>query len=747
MVARPGPAFGDLLRTYRLRVLWSQQQLARQCGLSVRTIRNLERGAVRPRADSVRLLADALGLSAAEAAELAREARRDAPLARQLPPDVPDFTGRGSEVTAIAHALDRPAAVPVVLLAGTPGVGKTALAVHVAHAIADRFPDGQLYADLRGAGPDPLDPATVLLRFLRALGLEAAEIPATADERATAYRSALAGRRVLVVLDDAGREAQVRPLLPGTAGCAVLITGRTRLPGLAGVRPVDVPVPDREQAVALLSEVAGRDRVAAEPDAARAIIERCGRLPLALRIAGARLAGRPRWSLDRLSRLLDDEAGRLDELAAGDLEVRASLALSYRSLPAPVRRAFRLLGVAGVGEFSPWLLAPLLDVPVAQAERLTAQLADACLLDPVTRAGTDRYRLHDLVRVYARECGDDEEPPARREAFVRLLGGWLALAELADQSLPTSSDVVTTGDTQRWSVPAAEAAEIISDPAGWFDLERDNLITAARAAAAADLTEPAWELAGTMVAWLLLRNDLGVHDSLYGPVTAACRRAGNARGVAAMAAIGHQPALAARNGTDAESELRSARACFAELGDARGEAATLVGLAMLTTDKPLQYRLSEEALVLARRYGDRIRELGALLTISRAAYELDRLPDSAAYCVEAIAIARSLGAEEVRASLLWRLGLIAAKDGRPREAIVVLEEAVTVTRRIGQRAGEAAVLLTLAETLLDLGRVAESRQHLEDALAAGPRQHSPFIRTHLGPLQTRLALAERVRVS
>jgi hypothetical protein len=366
--------FGALLRTYRERGLLSQEQLGERSGLSARTIGDLERAVRRPRGGSVRLLADALGLVESERERFEDAARGlspgggpppqpvpclPAPAApHQLPPDVADFVGRAELVAQLRGWLAcwpdgvatkaNGTAVPVAAVSGKAGVGKSALALHVAHQLAAVFSDGQLYASLGGAdvaGTAPREPAEVLGWFLRALGVDGGAVPAGLEERAALYRSRLAGRRVLVVLDDAADQAQVRPLLPGGPGCAVLITSRARLAGLAGARLVHVDVLDTGQAVALLARIAGSGRVAAEPAAATAIVAACGWLPLAVRIAGARLAARPHWPLCRMASLLADERGRLDELAHGDLEVRASLSLSYQALGQRQRRLFRRLGL------------------------------------------------------------------------------------------------------------------------------------------------------------------------------------------------------------------------------------------------------------------------------------------------------------------------------------------------------------------------------------------------------------------
>jgi transcriptional regulator with XRE-family HTH domain len=356
-----------MVRARRRRARLTQEHLAERAGLSPRTIRALERGEVRrPRPDSVALLVDALGLTGGPREEFeaaAWEGDRPGPPGLpaapcQLPTDLADFTGRAEQVALVQEVLadarpaGTPTAVVVSAVAGKAGVGKTALAVHVAHRLRPRFPDGQLYVDLRGAEPQPLDPAEVLSRFLRALGVDGAAIPADIEERTALYRARLADRRVLVVLDDAVDEAQVRRLLPGTAGCGVLATSRARLSSLEGARLVDLDVLTPGQAVELLGRIAGAARVAAEPEAAAAIVGYCGRLPLAVRIAGAKLVGRPHWSLDRLAALLADERGRLDQLAAGDLEVRASVALSYQALTGEQQRTFRLLGLLEAPDFA-----------------------------------------------------------------------------------------------------------------------------------------------------------------------------------------------------------------------------------------------------------------------------------------------------------------------------------------------------------------------------------------------------------
>ena len=354
------------------------------------------------------------------------------PVPAQLPADIPDFTGRAGQVDALRQLLSpdgqapgSPGAVPVVLVAGSGGLGKTALAIHVAHLLAGRFGGGQLYANLRGA-TEPVDPGEVLARFLRDLGVDGAWVPVEAEERAAQFRTRLAGRQVLIVLDDARDAAQVRPLLPGSASCSVLVTARWGMPELVGSRLVDLDVLPPAEARALFGRVAGEERAGAEPDPTDEVLAACAGLPLAIRIAGARLAARGGWNVHTLAGRLSDERRRLDELRAGNLAVRTSFEVSFASLarsagPGGVdpAHAFRLLG-----EWTgPFIALPAACALFGQAERPVADalevLVDAHLLDSPE---PDVYRFHDLLRVYAADRARAQESERdRQEAVGRLL--------------------------------------------------------------------------------------------------------------------------------------------------------------------------------------------------------------------------------------------------------------------------------------------------------------------------------------
>lgn len=422
--ARACMEFGQLLSAFRHDRSLSQEDLASRSGMSVRAIRDLERGQVqRPRHSTVALLADALALDESErvafkdaAIGSARGAGRGGKyLARwgivpcQLPPDLEDFTGHEIALQQLrlraAGRENTATAAMITAVVGKGGIGKSALAVHAAHQLRSHFPGGQLYANLRGVEGQAIDAADVLRRFLSALGIECDRVPGDVDSRVGLYRSLMADRRAIVVLDNAVSEAQVRPLLPAGARNFVLVTSRARLAGLALADVVDLSVLRPGQAVELLGRIVGADRVAEEPEAAATIARLCGYLPLALRIVGVRLAAKPHWRLRRLASRLQAHDRRLDELTAGDLEVRASVALSYKGLGDLERRAFRLLGLLEGPDFAPSMLSALLDLPITTAEDVAEHLADAQLLDTIGEdaAGQLRYRCHDLLRLFARE--------------------------------------------------------------------------------------------------------------------------------------------------------------------------------------------------------------------------------------------------------------------------------------------------------------------------------------------------------
>ena len=643
----------------------------------------------------------------------------------QLPADIPDFVGRDDQITQV---LDRFGAaegtVAVTTIAGKAGVGKTTLAVHAAHRLRERFPDGQLYVNLRGRGARAVEPGEVLARFLRALGVDGSAVPNDADERAALYRSRLAGRRMLVLLDDADGERQVRPLLPGVPGSAVLITSRARLSGLESARAVDLDVLDAAQAVELLAAVVGPSRVAAEAGAAAEIVRLCGRLPLAVRIAGARLAARPLWALARLARDLADERGRLDRLRAGDLEVRASFALSHDSLDEPARRAFALLGMLEAPDFPAWTAAALLDVDQHVAEDLVDALVEAQLVDVVgrDRVGQLRYRFHDLLRAYARELAAGVPETERDQALRRVTGGWLSLAQEAAPRVPTSYWGFAMGPLACWR-PADEVVAVTApDPAGWFRAEWASLLSAVEQAFAAGDDQ--------LAAGLGLRlSPVFVVRGLYDDWRAICRlsldgahRSGNRwwEG-AALRGLGELDLLQLSL-PEAVTHLEAARDAFDEVGDDHGTAIVAAGLGAAYTELGRDDDGDGEAFAQLERARHLLIDLNdhrsrawVLRRLGRLRQRQGRLDDAATYFEQAL---RGLDEAEAvaEAGLLERLGEIRTLQGRGDEAGMAIERALLLHRRHGDLFGEARALRSLGELHRVEGRPDQALNHLADAL-------------------------------
>ena len=393
---------------------------------------------------------------------------------------------------------DDPGAVRIALVAGSGGLGKTSLAVHAAHRVRASFPDGQLYVDLLGATAHPLPPADVLARFLRDLGVDGRDIPAEDDERAARYRTVLAGRRMLVVLDNARDAAQVRPLLPGAASCAVLVTTRSRMPDLASTRLVDLNVLDDDEALTLFTKVVGDERAAAEPEATAELLLACAGLPLAIRICAARLATRSGWTIRAMANRLRDEHRRLDELRVGDLAVRASFQVSFASLPtsappggiAPAD-AFRMLGLWHGPSISSAAAAALFGTPEYLASDALETLVDAHLLESTS---PDRYKFHDLLRVYSSERAvADLSEPDRDAAIGRLLRWYVRTADAAATAVSPHRYNMPLGRRPRMTWPRSASPPPRSALA-WYDGERANLVAATRQAAESGLHDIAWRL-------------------------------------------------------------------------------------------------------------------------------------------------------------------------------------------------------------------------------------------------------------
>ncbi len=716
-----------LLRARRERALLSQEELAARAGLSVRTVRNIETGRLsRPHPETVRRISEALTaagapVTAAGAPEPTAVRNRPEPRPpvqplHQLPPAIADFTGRDTEVRQLRALLEGERAgtgtARVVSVTGLAGVGKTALALHAAHLVRDRFEGGQLYVDLLGAGTSPRPPDEVLALFLLALGVEGTAIPDGTEARAALYRSVLDGCRMLVVLDNAADESQVRPLLAAAEGCAHLVTGRTRLLGLEGAHTVALDVLDAGEAAELLGRIADTDRIAGQPAAER-IGTACGGLPLAIRVAAARLASRPHWRADTLADLLDDERGRLDELTAGDLGVRASFELSYHTLDTRQRHAFRTLALLDPPDFPAWVLAaafgpartPVTDTALRRSGMLLEQLVDAQLVQTTGRdeAGQVRYRMHDLLRVYGRERALAEDPAIdRRDVLLRVLAGWLALAERAEELLPSGEHLPLPRVAPRWRLPAPVTAALVDPPADWFAAERAALVSAVAQAAELGCAGLACELAGSLTAFFELRSRHDDWQRTHETALAAARTAGDTRAQGLLLCRLGNLQLDRNELDTALDVLGAALAAHRAAADARGESHTLQALSH--------------------------------------AHRLRGQPEDARRCAEAaIEILHASGERRGLAGARYYLGTVLVEQGAFAAALAQLHLALDADETAGDRRGAAMTSLQLARAHLAMGDLPAARRAAQHCLDAqrelGDQRGRAYALVTLGEIQ------------
>ena len=627
---------------------------------------------------------------------------------RQLPADTAGFTGRAAELARLDTVLRGPGP-SFAVVSGIPGVGKTALAVHWGHRCKDRFPDGQLYVDLRGYDDrPPLRPAAVLAVFLRAFGVPPAEVPADPDEAAALYRSNLAERRVLVVLDNAGHVEQVRPLLPGGPGCAALVTSRDQLSGLAvrdgAIRvPLDV-LPPRD-AADLLRGAIGAGRVAAEPASTAELVGLCGHLPLALRIAAAQLTGGGIGDIGSyVAALSGDRLTALQVHGDSQAAVRAAFGLSYARRSLPARRLFRLLGLVPCADLTVPAAAALTGATTPVAEHLLAELAEGHLVE---RHRPGRYVTHDLLRVYAAERARVEEPETdRRLALDRLSDHYLNTVVAATRMV--SPQVIRLPDPP--GPPAPDFADHTA-ATDWLEAERSNLLALITHAATDGPHRYAWQLADALRGWLHRR--LYLADSLTASRMAlvAGRRAADPTGLAAayncLATVHWQAnhtGLALRYFSQGRAHARSA--CWAE-----GEATALYGRSIINVvcgAGPDAADDLEEALAINRRVGSARGEAVCLNSLAVLHFELGDLRAAAGHAAASVRVYRSSETAVGGAVPTTNLGEINHLLGDSDAGLRLLAEALAGHRAVGNRGAEAATLSSLAAVHADLGDLARA---------------------------------------
>ncbi|MFC8538550.1 BTAD domain-containing putative transcriptional regulator [Streptomyces sp. NPDC057249] len=650
---------------------------------------------------------------------------------QQLPAATSDFVADENQLAALEKALTggrERRAVGLAVITGKPGTGKSTLAVHLAHRLAETgFPDGQLYCDLRGTGT-PATTAEVLGRFLRALGIPGQLIPDSLDERAEMYRTRLASRRLLVVLDDAASESQVQPLLPGSRDCAVLVTSRARLTALPGAHRVELDVLDEERALKLLSRIIGEERVEGEAASAEALVRTVGRLPLALRIVAARLAARPHWTLASMVHRLANERHRLDELAHGEMTMRASLSLTYNGLAPEDRGLLRLLSMARTPTLPGWLAGALLDDDRPVPSDLLEPLVDMQMLDVVgvERTGGYRYQFHEIIRVYAREqLASQDAPELRRDALVRMAGGWMYLAQEAHRKVYGGDFTVLHGDAPRWAPPPSCTSDLLAgDPLAWFDAEQGALCGMVEHAADEGLHDVSWNLATTLVTLFEVRGHYDLWEQTHVRALAAVRKAGNLRGTAAVrASLGSL--YMSRNEFDmARQALSSALDVFQALDEPQGEALCRRDMALIARtsgEDDTALDLYERSLADFDQAGDVV---GRAIVLTQSAHIRMRRGDmdlAQAQLDEALEIYDGVGYLGGRARTLRRVGQLLLERGELDLAVLTFTEVLELCRDSGDVIGEGHLLRDLGQAFVLMGRPDRARYFFDRAVAARER--------------------------
>jgi DNA-binding SARP family transcriptional activator len=631
---------------------------------------------------------------------------------RQLPAEVLDFSGRRELVDELTAVLAQRRA-PVVVLSGAPGVGKSMLAVRVAHRVRDAFPDGQLFAQLAGA-TDAREVGDVLADLLRTLGVTGPAIPEDLHAKAAVLRNRLADRKVLLVLDDAANPAQIRDLLPGTEASAVLVTSRWRLSGLAGAHRVAVPPFTDDEAAELLERVAGA-RVGGDPAGAERIAAACGNLPLALRIAATRLSLRPQLRLGDLADRLADERRRLDELTVSDLQVRPGIALSYEALSASARDLFRYIGMVDVGDHPAWALAVLLDGRAGEAA--VEELVESSLLQPagVDACGEPRFVMHDIVRAYATELAHELIGlPERAATGERLILAGYALTDLLVRALPRVSPLPGPDETvPAPPIPAETLERLRADPEAWFAIERPTLVAAIERMCRLDeFCDGEYLIASAMferlAAYLWLHGYYADLRSCADAIAAAGRKEGDelveARAEAVLARLLHVRGRYA----DAVEKYRWCAETLVRQDDRRTGGWVLTNLADCLTglgEPEEALRLAAEAAALAV---DDFATLSVLRARSAALNRLGRPAESVLIDTEALDVARR-GSEPrtvalATLSLAWSRALTGDLDGAASSA----RDSVALLRGTTARSALARALRTLGAIRAGQGRRADA---------------------------------------
>lgn len=766
--------FAGLLRDLRIRAGWTQEELAEAAGVSVRTVSGLERGAIqRPQRETVELLADALGLDRdvrIAFAGIARGHVLDLPVAstqvpgglsaatRTLPRDVRSFTGRESELMQLMNAaqdIARPGStVAIVAIGGMAGVGKTALAVHAAHRLADQFPDGQIFLTLNGHTPGlhPVDSSDALESLL--LLTDTHKIPVGVEPRAALWRKRLAGKRVLLVLDDAASSDQVRPLLPGTPGCLVLVTSRLRLKALQDVAVLGLDILPPAQARGMLIRLAGRADLNLDDGAVADITRLCGYLPLAIGLTAAQLRHDPLLTPARLAARLTDAQHRPELIRAENLSVSTAFDMSYRDLEPAQQRLFRRLALQPGTDTDVYAAAALDDSGTAAAQRNLDILYDHYL---IAQPAPGRYSFHDLIREHAQALASADPAAERDDALTRLLDYYLSTARAADRHLARRT---ATGVPDAITVPPVHAPELQSrdEALAWMDAQSVNLRAAVSFAATHGQTAHAIAIPAAMTGYLLARSRWTEGITVHLIALTAADEAGNraasanalsdlgrlrlmtgdlaaARNLTQAAAIqrglgnrvGEANALAALGGLQhstgefksATRNLNRALRLYRDCADLAGEARTRYDLGVVqynTGHYPAAVTSFRAALRMFRHYPDRLGQADAISYLAAIDRETGQYISAAANMTTALGIYRDLGDRHEEAGALMFLGAMQYPTGNYQEALRNLTAALETFRDLREPFGEAAVLNELGIVYRETGDLAAATDSLNRAL-------------------------------
>lgn len=768
--------FGDIVRDHRRRLGMTQEELARATGISTRHIRDVEAGrTLRPRFATVRLLADAFGLAAeardtflttAFAAEqetpgqetpsqqiagqelagqqiAGREAPGDEgaspgrPTPGQLPMDVSRFTGRTDELARLDRILvdaDRqPTAVVVSAVWGTAGVGKTALAVHWAHRIRDRYPDGQLYINLRGFDPSGtiVTPAEAVRGFLDALGVAAQHVPADPEAQVALYRSLLTGKKMLVVLDNARDADQVRPLLPGAPGCLAIVTSRTQLTSLVaaeGAYPLPLDLLSPTEARELFIRCLGGNRPIVDPDVVDDIVASCAGLPLALTIVAARAVAQPTTSLDVIAGQLRDTNAGLDVLTAGDTvtDVRAVLSWSYRALTPDAARLFRLLGLHPGPDVSTPAAASLAGLTVSQVRPQLDELIHAHLL---VEHATGRYSFHDLLRAYAGELARVHDAgEERRAAAHRVLDHYLHTAYAAATLLEPSRDPIELSPPQPGAFPVRPRD--LAAALDWFTAEVTTLLGVFGLAATYGFDTHTWQLAATMSTFLARRGRWHDQEVIQQAALDAAWRLGDRPGQANAHRGLARAHLRLGRPNEALAELRKALDGYRESDHRSGQAGTHRSLSVVYAEQD-RYREAlhhaHQSLDLCRQIGHRSGQASALNVIGWYHLQLGDHRQGLDFCQQALALQQEIGDREGQADSLDSLAYAYYELGDYSRAAACYEQSIAMCRALGNYPQEADALTRLGDVHHSAGNTEEAHRAWLAALHVLERLENPSI--------------------